>query len=132
MSLHPQRNRYGSGVGSPCWSDVGCTGTTPELIDNGFCSSCADYRANNHNWIGFHFTGYRNVNGRWAYLDDRPDNICGGNYDYWIHDGTPCGFCPFSLRYRCHDGYKSDSVGNHFTICHSIVMCNEVHQPTTC
>lgn len=132
LRLNPTRNVYGSGVGSPCWSDQGCFGPAADHIDSFYCSSCSDYQADNFNWIGFHYTGYRYINGTYYYYADDPDRFCAGDYDYWIHDGTPCGYCPYSLRYRCHDGYKADSAGNHFTICHSIAICNEVHQSTSC
>lgn len=130
MDRYPTRNPYGSGLGSGCYSDTGCTGTSADLIDSSFCSTCSDYTANHNNWIGFMFTGGRNGN---SVLDDYPGQFCAGPYDYWVHTGTPCGYCPYDVAYRCHDGIKwTSSSSSDFVICHSVAVCNGNGQSTSC
>ena len=129
LAQAPGRNFYGSGVNSACLSDVGCVGTPADHIDGYFCSTCDEYRANHNNWLGFMFTGGRNGN---AIFDDHPGRFCAGDYDYWVHDGRPCGFCPHDIAYRCHDGMKWTATTQDFVICHSVVICDGVHQSTSC
>lgn len=117
---HPTHNYYGSGAGSGCLSDVGCTGAPPDRIDQGYCATASDWSANpSTNWHRYYFTGTRGSYTMWDSQD-----ICGGAYDAWNHTGAPCGFCPTQIHYRCHDGYKKyQSNQAQLTICHGISKC---------
>lgn len=132
LSKYPYHNPYGSGVGSACWSDQGCaTLDGSDTIDNWYCSTCAEYQSNHSNYIGFMFTGGRNGT---MILDDNPNNTCMTTaYDYWVHDGQPCGYCPYQIQYRCHDGIKyTGGGGSTFVVCHSVLRCNNVQQGVSC
>ena len=118
-------NPYFNGPGA-CGSDQGCTGPPPDLIDNYYCTTCAEYRRDpTANWFNYYLNGRRGS----AVFYDMDPNICRssrGPVDVWIHPQVvPCGSCPTQLDLRCQDGYKDpdSEVGPTFCICHSIHRC---------
>ncbi len=119
---------YGPGSGCPA-TDAGCVNviSSPDYIDSSFCTTCPEFQANPYNnWNGYYYNGGRNGN---QYLFwDRDDNVCRpatGSWDLWVHTAPGCGYCPYELKYRCHDGHKwSSSTGTIPAICHSVHSCN--------
>jgi hypothetical protein len=111
-----------------CNTDEGCTGPPAELIDNYFCATCDEFRADPFaNWFNYYLNGRRGQ----AVFFDMDNNICRnnpGSVDLWIHPEVPCGFCASQLDARCQDGYKDpdSAIGPTFCICHAVHRCNGV------
>lgn len=131
-STSPHLNPYGAG--GACGTDTGCIGPTAEYIDSYYCTTCAEYLGNpSANWYAYMLNGFRGTAPVYGYTDYEP-NICDGSYDLWNHTGTPCAYCPTSVKYRCHDGYKhfSDGSPNQWVICHSTSYCDGTFIGVTC
>jgi len=130
---YPRHNPYGRPRTSTCAEpDAGCTGSSPDYMDNFFCATCDEYRNDpSHNWFNYAFNGYRG-NGT-AYSDRLANKCTSTQYDLWVHDSNPCGYCTSELTARCHDGQKwSPSTGQVTTICHSVHSCNGRLTGQTC
>jgi hypothetical protein len=134
-TVNPTKNAYGTG--GACGTDTGCVGPPAEYIDNSFCTTCNEYNLNTTaNWYSYMFNGFRGTSPVYGYRDAEP-NLCGSGtltYDLWVHDGTPCGYCPHSIEWRCHDGIKSFSDGSpdQPVICHSVAYCDGAFIGVTC
>lgn len=119
------------------WSDPGgvgecnddaCVGTPDLYMGSWYCSNCHDVAQDQtgDNPFQWHVSGSHRYPGSGFVYGDYPNDVCTVNSidaDAWRWEISSCGSCTPAV-YRCHDGFKDDSAGHHFTICQGLVVCN--------